>query len=253
MAAVLYETRNAVAIVTINRPEARNAIDRAVREGMFAAFARAEADDAVQVVVLTGAGDRAFCAGMDLKEAAAEGRGVMPRGFLPMIGDTIEMTKPSIAAVNGAAMAGGWMFAQMCDLCVAADHAVFAITEAKVGRGTPWAAPLIGMLPQRVAMEVLLTGDPIPAQRLHALGYVNQVVPGPQLMEAALALAERIAGNAPLTVRACRELVHLSQEMGTSAARRAARHLFRPVYESEDAQEGPRAFAEKRKPVWRGR
>lgn len=253
MAAVLYETRNAVAIITINRPEARNAIDRAVREGMFAAFARAEADDAVQVVVLTGAGDRAFCAGMDLKEAAAEGRGVMPRGFLPMIGDTIEMTKPSIAAVNGAAMAGGWMFAQMCDLCVAADHAVFAITEAKVGRGTPWAAPLIGMLPQRVAMEVLLTGDPIPAQRLHALGYVNQVVPGPQLMEAALALAERIAGNAPLTVRACRELVHLSQEMGTSAARRAARHLFRPVYESEDAQEGPRAFAEKRKPVWRGR
>jgi enoyl-CoA hydratase/carnithine racemase len=253
MAAVLYETRDAVAIVTINRPEARNAIDRAVREGMFAAFARAEADDAVQVVVLTGAGDRAFCAGMDLKEAAAEGRGVMPRGFLPMIGDTIEMTKPSIAAVNGAAMAGGWMFAQMCDLCVAADHAVFAITEAKVGRGTPWAAPLIGMLPQRVAMEVLLTGDPIPAQRLHALGYVNQVVPGPQLMEAALALADRIAGNAPLTVRACRELVHLSQEMGTSAARRAARHLFRPVYESEDAQEGPRAFAEKRKPVWRGR
>ncbi len=253
MAAVLYETRNAVAIVTINRPEARNAIDRAVREGMFAAFARAEADDAVQVVVLTGAGDRAFCAGMDLKEAAAEGRGVMPRGFLPMIGDTIEMTKPSIAAVNGAAMAGGWMFAQMCDLCVAAEHAVFAITEAKVGRGTPWAAPLIGMLPQRVAMEVLLTGDPIPAQRLHALGYVNQVVPGPQLMEAALALADRIAGNAPLTVRACRELVHLSQEMGTSAARRAARHLFRPVYESEDAQEGPLAFAEKRKPVWRGR
>lgn len=253
MAAVLYETRNAIAIVTINRPEARNAIDRAVREGMFAAFARAEADDAVQVVVLTGAGDRAFCAGMDLKEAAAEGRGVMPRGFLPMIGDTIEMTKPSIAAVNGAAMAGGWMFAQMCDLCVAAEHAVFAITEAKVGRGTPWAAPLIGMLPQRVAMEVLLTGDPIPAQRLHALGYVNQVVPGPQLMEAALALADRIAGNAPLTVRACRELVHLSQEMGTSAARRAARHLFRPVYESEDAQEGPRAFAEKRKPVWRGR
>jgi enoyl-CoA hydratase/carnithine racemase len=253
MAAVLYETRDAVAIVTINRPEARNAIDRAVREGMFAAFARAEADDTVQVVVLTGAGDRAFCAGMDLKEAAAEGRGVMPRGFLPMIGDTIEMTKPSIAAVNGAAMAGGWMFAQMCDLCVAADHAVFAITEAKVGRGTPWAAPLIGMLPQRVAMEVLLTGDPIPAQRLHALGYVNQVVPGPQLMEAALALAGRIAGNAPLTVRACRELVHLSQEMGTSAARRAARHLFRPVYESEDAQEGPRAFAEKRKPVWRGR
>jgi enoyl-CoA hydratase/carnithine racemase len=253
MEAVLYEQRDAVAIITINRPEARNAIDRAVREGLFAAFARAEADPSVQVVVLTGAGDRAFCAGMDLKEAAAESRGVLPRGFLPVIGDTIEMTKPSIAAVNGFAMAGGWMFAQMCDLCIAAEHAVFAITEAKVGRGTPWAAPLVKMLPQRVAMEVLLTGDPISATRLHALGYVNQVVPGAQLMEAALALATRIAGNAPLTVRACRELVHLSQEMGTSAARRAARHLFQPVYASEDAQEGPRAFAEKRKPVWQGR
>jgi enoyl-CoA hydratase/carnithine racemase len=177
----------------------------------------------------------------------------MPRGFLPVIGDTIEMTKPSIAAVNGFAMAGGWMFAQMCDLCLAAEHAVFAITEAKVGRGTPWAAPLAKMLPPRITMEILLTGDPIPARRLEALGYVNQVVPGPELLDAALALAGRIAGNAPLTVRACRELVHLSQEMGTGAARRAARHLFRPVYESEDAQEGPRAFAEKRRPEWKGR
>jgi enoyl-CoA hydratase len=251
--AVLYERRGQVAIVTINRPEARNAIDRAVREGMFAALHRVEAEPEVQVAILTGAGDRAFCAGMDLKEAAAEGRGIMPRGFLPVIGDTVEMTKPTIAAVNGFAMAGGWMFAQMCDLCVAADHAVFAITEAKVGRGTPWAAPLIGMLPQRVAMEVLLTGEPIGARRLLELGYVNQVVPGPQLMEAALGLAERIAANAPLTVRACRELVHMSQEMGRSAALRAARHLFQPVYASEDAKEGPRAFAEKRKAVWQGR
>jgi enoyl-CoA hydratase len=251
--AVLYERRGQVAIVTINRPEARNAIDRAVREGMFAALHRVEAEPEVQVAILTGAGDRAFCAGMDLKEAAAEGRGIMPRGFLPVIGDTVEMTKPTIAAVNGFAMAGGWMFAQMCDLCVAADHAVFAITEAKVGRGTPWAAPLIGMLPQRVAMEVLLTGEPIGARRLLELGYVNQVVPGPQVMEAALGLAERIAANAPLTVRACRELVHMSQEMGRSAALRAARHLFQPVYASEDAKEGPRAFAEKRKAVWQGR
>jgi enoyl-CoA hydratase len=251
--AVLYETRGAVAIVTINRPEARNAINRAVREGIFAAFERFEADPEAQVAILTGAGDRAFCAGMDLKEAAAEGRGVMPRGFLPVIGDTVELTKPTIAAVNGAAMAGGWMFAQMCDLCVAAEHATFAITEAKVGRGTPWAAPLVGMLPQRVAMEILLTGDPVSARRLLELGYVNALVPGERLMAAAVALAERIAGNAPLTVRACRELVHMSQEMGRTAALRAARHLFRPVYMSEDAQEGPRAFAEKRPPVWKGR
>ena len=251
--AVLYEMRGAVAIITINRPEARNAISRAVRDGIRAAFERFEADAAAQVAVLTGAGDRAFCAGMDLKEAAAESRGVLPRGFLPVIGETLEVTKPTIAAVNGFAMAGGWMLAQMCDLCIAAEHATFAITEAKVGRGTPWAAPLVGMLPQRVVMEILLTGDPISARRLHELGYVNQVVPGERLLEASLAMAERIAGNAPLTVRACRELVYLSQEMGRSAALRAARHLFTPVYMSEDAQEGPRAFAEKRKPVWKGR
>jgi len=247
------ETDGAVLTVTIDRAPQRNAIDHAVREGMFAAFARFEADPGLAVAILTGAGDRAFCAGMDLKEAAAEGRGVLPKGFLPIIGDSIQLTKPVIAAVNGVAIAGGWMFAQMCDLCVAADHATFAITEAKVGRGTPWAAPLVHMLPQRIAMEVLLTGDPISAQRLHALGYVNAVVPLAELLPTARALATRIAGNAPLTVRACRELVYLSQEMGRSAAMRAAEHLFRAVYMSEDAQEGPRSFAEKRKPEWKGR
>jgi enoyl-CoA hydratase len=251
--AVLYEMRGAVAVLTINRPEARNAINRAVRDGLKAGFERFEADDEAKVAILTGAGDRAFCAGMDLKEAASESRGLLPRGFLPVIGETLEVTKPTIAAVNGFAMAGGWMLAQMCDLCLAAESARFAITEAKVGRGTPWAAPLMGMLPQRVVMEILLTGDPISAQRLCELGYVNQVVPGPQLLDAALAMAGRIAGNAPLTVKACRELVYLSQEMGRSAALRAARHLFVPVYTSADAQEGPKAFAEKRKPAWKGR
>lgn len=250
---VRYEPNGPIAVITIDRAPQRNAINRAVREGIFAAFERFEADPALQVAILTGAGDRAFCAGMDLKEAAAEQRGVLPKNFLPIIGDTIELTKPTIAAVNGAAIAGGWMFAQMCDLCVAADHATFAITEAKVGRGTPWAAPLAAMLPQRIAMEVLLTGDPLPARRLLELGYVNAVVPAAELLPTAMALAERIAANAPLTVRACRELVYLSQEMGRSAAIRAARHLFEPVYRSADAQEGPRAFAEKRQPQWQGR
>jgi enoyl-CoA hydratase len=205
------------------------------------------------VAILTGAGERAFCAGMDLKEASATGLKVPPRGFIPTLGDAIQVSKPTIAAVNGLAVAGGWLFAQMCDLCVAAEHATFAITEARVGRGTPWAAPLIHMLPQRIMMELLLTGEPLGAARLQQLGYLNDVVSAARLLPRSLELAERIAANAPLTVRAARALVYAATECGRSEALRAGDRLFEPVYLSEDAQEGPRAFAEKRPPVWRGR
>jgi enoyl-CoA hydratase len=251
--AILYAMHGPVAVITINRPEARNAINTAVREGLAAAWQRFEADISAKVAILTGAGERAFCAGMDLKEASVTGLKVPPRGFIPIIGDSVEVTKPTIAAVNGPALAGGWLFAQMCDLCVAAEHATFAVTEARVGRGTPWAAPLIHMLPQRIMMELLLTGEPMSAARLHQLGYVNQVVPSGRLLAASLELAQRIAANAPLTVGACRALVYEATEQPRSAALRAGDRLFEPVYLSEDAQEGPRAFAEKRPPVWRGR
>ncbi|WP_300303399.1 enoyl-CoA hydratase-related protein [Ferrovibrio sp.] len=250
---ILYESRGAVVVITINRPEQRNAISSGVRNGLRAAFERFEADEAAQVAILTGSGDKAFCAGMDLKEAADTMLGVPPRDFLPVIGDSVNVTKPVIAAVNGVAYAGGWLLVQMCDLCVAAEHATFAITEGKVGRGMPWAAPLGHIIPQRVMMELLLTGDPIDARRGYEIGFVNKVVPAGELMSAAMAMAEKIAANAPLTVRAARELVYLSTEMGRSAALRAGHHLFDRVYRSEDAQEGPRAFKEKRKPQWRGR
>lgn len=251
--AILYATDGPVVTVTINRPEQRNSINREVREGLREAFERFEGDASARVLILTGTGDKAFCAGMDLKEAAGTGLGVPPRGFLPIIGDNISVTKPTIAAVNGVAYAGGWLLAQMCDLCVAAEHASFAITEARVGRGMPWAVPLVRMLPQRVLMELLLTGDPITAKRAQELGYVNHVLPAAQLLDAARAMAAKIAANAPLTVQAARELVYLSGEMGRSAALRAATHLFDRVYRSEDAQEGPRAFKEKRPPQWRNR
>jgi enoyl-CoA hydratase len=251
--ATVYEMRGPVALITINRPESRNAINAEVRAGLTAAWQRFEADDAARVAILTGAGDKAFCAGMDLKEASAMGLKVPPRGFIPTLGDALQVSKPTIAAVNGLAVAGGWLFAQMCDLCVAAEHATFAITEARVGRGTPWAAPLIHMLPQRIMMELLLTGEPMSARRLCELGYVNQVVPGQQLLPRSLELAQRIAANAPLTVRACRALVYAATESGRSEALRAGDRLFEPVYLSEDAQEGPRAFAEKRAPVWKGK
>jgi enoyl-CoA hydratase/carnithine racemase len=251
--AIVFEMRGAVALITINRPEARNAINAEVRAGLHAAWQRFEADDSAKVAILTGAGDKAFCAGMDLKEASATGLKVPARGFIPILGDSVQVSKPTIAAVNGMAMAGGWLFAQMCDLCVAAEHATFAITEARVGRGTPWAAPLIDMLPQRVMMELLLTGEPMSAARLHALGYVNHVVPREQLLGRSLELAGRIAANAPLTVRACRALVYAATETGRSQALRTGDALFEPVYLSADAQEGPRAFAEKRPPQWQGK
>ena len=251
--AIRYEMHGPVALITINRPESRNAINAQVRAGLTAAWQRFEQDPAARVAILTGAGDKAFCAGMDLKEASAMGLKVPPRGFIPTLGDAVEVSKPTIAAVNGVAVAGGWLLAQMCDLCLAAEHASFAITEAKVGRGTPWAAPLIHMLPQRIMMELLLTGEPMSAARLAALGYVNHVVAGGELLPRSLELAARIAANAPLTVAACRALVYAATESGRSEALRAGERLFEPVYLSEDAQEGPRAFAEKRAPVWKGR
>lgn len=242
-----------IAVVTITRPAQRNAINRGVVEGLRQAWRAIEQNDAIRVGILTGAGDQAFCAGMDLKEAAAMKLRIPPRDLLPVLGDGEHVSKPMIAAVNGVAYAGGWLFAQMCDLCIAAEHAKFGITEAKVGRGMPWAAPLVHMLPQRVVMELLLTGLPMSAQRALALGYVNDVVPIDRLRERSLEMARSIAANAPLTVKAARELVYLSSEMGRSAALRAARHLFEQVYLSDDALEGPKAFAEKRAPRWTGR
>lgn len=249
---VSFSRTGAIATLSINRPAQRNALNREVLDSLRAGFLAFEQDSSLRVLILTASGDKAFCAGMDLKEAAATQIKVPPRDFLPILGDNIHVSKPVIAAVNGLAYAGGWLLAQMCDLCLAADHAVFGITEAKVGRGMPWAAPLMRMLPQRVVMELLLTAQPISAQRLYELGYVNAVVPLAELHSRAHAMAEQIAANAPLTVRAARELVYLSGEMGRSASMRAAHHLFESVYLSSDAQEGPRAFAEKRAPQWRG-
>jgi len=241
-----------IAVLTINRPDSRNALGREVREGLFAGWRRFEEDSALRVAILTGSGEKAFCAGGDLKEMAELNLEVPPRSMFPIPGDTIEITKPTIAAVNGVAFAGGWLIAQACDLCVASNTARFAITEAKVGRGAPWAAPLIHMIPQRIMMEILLTGDAIDAQRAFEIGLVNRITEPGKLMEESLALARKIAANAPLSVLAAKETVYLATEMGRTAALRAARHAWERAYRSADAKEGPRAFSEKRPPVWTG-
>jgi enoyl-CoA hydratase/carnithine racemase len=250
---VLYEHDGAVAWVTINRVEARNALNLAVREGLFAAIRRFDADDDAKVLVLTGAGDVAFCAGGDLKEMAATQLQVPPRDFVPHLGYNLHVDKPVIAAVNGLALAGGFLLAQMCDLVVAAEHAQLGITEARWGRGAPWAAPLPWLIPPRVALELLMTAEPISARRAHEVGLVNHVVAGAELRPFTQRLAEKIAGNAPLSVRAAKALVYEASEMGRTAAYAAGDRLFEPVYLSEDAQEGPRAFREKRPPEWKAR
>jgi enoyl-CoA hydratase/carnithine racemase len=249
---VRYHLEDGVAWLVIDRPEARNAINRAVGAGLWDGFRRFEADPAAKVAVLTGTGD-AFCAGADLKEMAALRMTVPPKDWAPHLGRNLQVTKPVIAAVNGVAVGGGFLLAQMCDLCVAAEGARFGITEARWGRGAPWAAPLPWLVPPRVALELLLTGEPIDARRAYEVGLVNRVVPDAALRQEAGRLAATVAANAPLSVRAAKAMVHAAAGRDLDQAVEEGWRLFEPVYLSEDAQEGPRAFLEKRPPVWKGR
>jgi enoyl-CoA hydratase/carnithine racemase len=248
---ILFEVRNQCALITINRPEQRNAMNIAAGVQLEQAFRRFDADPALRVAILTGAGDRAFSAGRDLKEIAAMGDAPMPP--LPTLGDTVHVSKPVIAAVNGAAIAGGWVYAQMCDLCIAADTATFGITEPKVGRGVAWAPPMIHMIGSRLAMELMLTGKTIDARRAYEIGFVNRVVPRAELIAAALAMADEIAECAPLSVIAVRQVVRHTLNMGLDAALEVGKQVCAPLYASEDAREGAAAFKEKRKPRWQGR
>lgn len=248
--AVLFDARDdGIAVITLNRPETRNCLSSDVRDGLRDAWYRFEADSSLRVGILTGAGDT-FCAGGDLKEMVRTGMQVPPRDMFPLPYDTVELSKPTIAAVNGAAFAGGWMITQACDLCVASTGAKFAVTEVKVGRSSPWASPLIHMIPQRIMMEILLTGKPIAAERAYEIGLVNRLAAPEALLDCAIDLAREILVGAPLSVKAARETVMLATEMGRSAALQAARAASERCYTSNDAQEGPRAFAEKRSPVW---
>lgn len=248
---VLYEVRDRCAIITINRPDQRNAINAAACEQLSQAFSEFDRDPELRVAILTGAGDKAFSSGRDLKELALRGDAAVPA--LPTLGDTLHLSKPVIAAVNGAAIAGGWVLAQMCDLCIAAENASFGITEPKVGRGVAWSPPLVHMIGSRLAMELMLTGKTISAQRAYEIGFVNRVVPPGELLSAALAMAEEIMECAPLSVVAVRQVVRHTMNMGLDAALEVGKQICAPLYASEDAKEGARAFREKRKPQWKGK
>ncbi|HEY1775425.1 MAG TPA: enoyl-CoA hydratase-related protein [Solirubrobacteraceae bacterium] len=249
---LLYELRDQVAWLTLNRPQARNALNEALREALREAFARFGADPEARVAVLRGAGP-SFCAGADLKEMAASELRIPPAGWIPHLQREASIDKPVIAAVQGSALAGGFLLAQMADLCVAAEDAQFGITEARWGRGAPWAAPLVSMMPARVALELLIVAQPISARRAYELGLVNRVVPAAELDAAAAELAATIVANAPLSVAAGKQMVHEVVGLPLEQAFALADELYAPAYLSEDAQEGPRAFNERRAPRWQGR
>lgn len=250
---IIYEVRDGIAVLTINRPEARNALNKVARDAFAEASNAFVSDPDALVLVVTGAGDKAFCAGADLKEMADTQMKIPPRNlFLDYMRD-LETDKPTIAAVNGHAFAGGFRIAQMVDLVVSADHATYAISEPKVGRGAPWASPLAWIVGPRIALELLTTAQPLSAQRMYDLGFVNKVVPYGDLLSEAEKMARAIADNAPLSVRAGKKMVYQSADLPLQEGYDRADELWEHVYLSEDGQEGPRAFREKRKPVWQGR
>jgi len=253
MSELLRDRQGHIEILTINRPEARNAINLATATALSGALDEIEGDDEVRVVVLTAAGDKAFSAGMDLKAFATGEFPITEKGFGGIT--KRDFPKPIIAACNGSALAGGCEIMLSCDLVVAADHAKFGIPE--VARGLVAGAGGLIRLPRRipraVALEMALTGEPISAPRALEIGLVNRVVPGDQVMPEALALAGRIAKNAPLAVRRSKQVMIQSAELSESEAWAVNDGVFSEIGRSADAMEGAVAFAEKREPNWTGK
>ena len=251
MSEVLTEVSDGILIVTINRPEAKNAMNKAAAEGISAAMDRLEAEDELRVAILTGAGGT-FCSGMDLKGfLRGERPSVEGRGF----GGLSQWTpkKPIIAAVDGYALAGGMELALSCDLIVASASAKFGIPEAKRGLAAA-AGGLIKLprqIPPRIAMELALTGDFMDARRAYELGFVNRVVDGPSL-EGAKELARRIVANGPLAIVKSKEVVRNSFHWSDEEMWDKQNEVLGNLFMTNDAREGATAFAEKRKPNWTG-
>lgn len=251
--AVRTEFSDGIAVITINRPEARNAVNLSVSEGVAAALDELDAHDDLTVGIITGAGGT-FCSGMDLKAfLKGERPSIEGRGFAGLT--DAPPRKPLIAAVEGYALAGGCELALACDLIVAADNAKFGIPEVK--RGLVAAAGGLLRLPQRlpyqIAMELALTGEFLDARRAHDYGLVNRLTEQGGALAGARELARAIAANGPLAVRVSKEVVVGSQSWPAAEAKERQKTLVEPVFVSEDAKEGPSAFAEKRAPRWTGR
>jgi enoyl-CoA hydratase len=249
---VLTEVSDGVAVITINRPEARNAVNGAVARGIAKAVEELDASKDAQVLILTGAGGT-FSAGMDLKGfLTGDSPSFEDRGF----GGIVERppAKPIIAAVEGYALAGGFELVLACDLVVASEAAKFGLPEVRrsLVAGAGGLLRLPKRIPYHLAMEIALTGEHYPAARLHQAGLVNQLVPAGEALAAARDLAARIGRGGPLALTATKRVIAESGDWDSAEAFRRQAAIITPVFTSADAREGALAFAEKRQPVWRG-
>lgn len=253
MSYVLYEVQDGVATITLNRPERMNALGSELGAELREAESRFAADPDAAIGIYIGAGDRAFCAGRDLKETAASGAAAAPPAST-FERPTVDLGKPTIAAINGAAYGGGLEKALACDIRICSDNATMALAEVKVGLCPPngsFSLPrLVGL---SNAMWLLLSGEPVDAPEALRMGLVSRVVPQAALLDTATEMARTIAGNAPLAVGATRKLAILGLEAPQEYARKLSAGLVASVWGSQDAVEGAAAFAEKRAPQWSGR
>ncbi|MGB3290232.1 MAG: crotonase/enoyl-CoA hydratase family protein [Burkholderiaceae bacterium] len=251
---VKVEVIDQIQIITVNRPEARNAVNYETAHELAKAFDALDANEQVTLGILTGAGNT-FCSGMDLKAFAHNGQRplVEGRGFAGLCERPPQ--KPLIAAVEGYALAGGFEMALACDLIVAANNASFGLPEVKRGivAGAGGMLRLPSRIPYHIAMEAVLTGEMLPAARAHSYGLVNRLVEPGKALEAALELARIVAGNGPLAVRTAKKIVTESRDWRQADMFDLQRPRVAHIFTSADAKEGATAFAEKRKPVWRGK
>ena len=247
-----------IATITINRPERMNAMDAEHYKGLSQAWMRVRDDTAIRVAIITGAGEKAFSAGADLKSFITAPAGLDEMWLTQrdqLLNRGLEVWKPVIAAVNGYCLAGGMTLLLATDIRIAAEHATFNIAEVKRGilPGNGGTQRILDQLPYAIGMELLLTGDSIDAQKALHYGLINKVVPKDRLMDEARAMAKKIAANAPLAVQAAKESAVRSREMDRVTGLRFEAVINRMLQFSDDAKEGPKAFAEKRAPNFKGR